>query len=153
MLWVILYLICFPFLHIFKAASIFLPLHYTPATLGLGVFGDIALSAPGILLCVRSTGYVCHSDLVCGFPGRLCGERRRFSDFFAAQAGRHQGQQAGHESAALCCYGKRWNVGLKGEIHVSSWNLRQSECKITAVYMWLKHWWVSFSIWEINSAI
>lgn len=47
-----------------------------------------------------------HSPLVRGFSGRLCGERRWFSDFFAAQAGRHQGQQAGHESAPFCCYGK-----------------------------------------------
>lgn len=59
-----------------------------------------------------------HSHLVCGFSGRLCGKRRWISDFFAAQAGWHQGQQAGHESAPFCCYGKSWNVGVKGESEI-----------------------------------
>lgn len=149
MLWVILSWICFPFLHTFKAASILLLL-YKPATLGLGVFGYVALSTPGIL-CVRSSWYVlCHSDLVCGFLGRLCGKRRWLSDFFTAQAGRHQGQQAGHESAALCCYGKSWNVGLRDEacvIKLMKWNLRQSlftKCRAAAVYVQPKYWWVPF---------
>lgn len=61
--------------------------------------------------CVRVC-VMCYSDLVCGHSGWIRRECCWFPDFIAAETGWHQSQQAGHESAAFCCHGKIWNLGV-----------------------------------------
>lgn len=107
------------FLQIDKAASIFLSVHNTPVTRGLGVFRDVTLTVQGLFYHCLFKVVIC-SDLVCGFSGGLCRECRWISDFIAAQTGWHQSQQARHESAAFCCHGKIWNLVIEREHPVVS---------------------------------
>lgn len=70
--------------------------------------------APGfwIVVCIKLSRVVrvfCF-DLVRVFSGWIFRKCCWFSNFIAAEAGWHQSQQARHEFAAFCCYGKIWNV-------------------------------------------
>lgn len=70
--------------------------------------------APGfwIVVCLKLSRVVrvfCF-DLVRVFSGWIFRKCCWFSNFIAAEAGWHQSQQARHEFAAFCCYGKIWNV-------------------------------------------